>query len=132
MAKTNPETIITNRVRQKLESLGAIFIKISDSYTRGIPDALMAVTRMVLIEFKVDRTIRDTKFRSWKSLGLSGAQDHFIRQFLQRDPTSACVVTDNVSGTKLRLWHPVDQHDERNPEYYVLAAGLDEVYEWLS
>lgn len=109
-----------------LEKRGAFFLKISDSFTRGVPDAFVAVPmRIVALEFKVDRNKSDALDRSYKSLGLSGAQDHTVRA-IRRLGGEAFVVTDTVKGDRLRVWVPQDNFDERNNDMYIeLCAGDD-------
>lgn len=131
MGRVNPETTITTIVRRNLERLGAVFIKFSDSFTRGIPDSLVCISRPVLVEYKVDRQVNDRIERTWKSLGLSGAQDHFIKAFAGRCDKSACVVTNTVKHDRLKLWVPVRPEDEVS-EYYECVARGEEVYAWLT
>lgn len=129
----NPETRVTNRVRELMESAGAHFIKLSDSFTRGVPDSVVATDRVILIEFKCDRHKRDEVLRTYRSLGLSGAQDHHIRQVYRRTHRGACVLTDSVDGDKMRLWTPIGAWSEGpgHDMYAVQARGWKEIAQWL-
>ncbi len=129
----NPETVVTQRVRDVLKGAGAHFIKLSDQFTRGVPDALLVTDRILLVEFKVDRRKRDPNDLTYKQLGLSGAQDHHIRQICRRNTRGACVVTDSVDGGKLRLWLPLRSHGEgaKGFETYVVYECDEKVYAWL-
>ena len=133
MAK-NPETVITDNLRELLKSFGAHTIKISDSYTRGIPDLLVSGPSGIrMIEIKVDRLKTDKKERSYKSLGLSGAQDHHIRAMVRQHSFAACVVTNTKDGGKLRLWAPIKAEREGPgfDSYLRVASGAEEVGRWL-
>ena len=44
---TNAESLLTEEVRKVLEGLGAHFIKISDRFTRGVPDSSVTTNRHV-------------------------------------------------------------------------------------
>jgi hypothetical protein len=129
----NPETIITRRVRSVIEARGGHFIKLSDSYTRGVPDAIVTTNRLVAIEFKVDRTTGRDFARSYSSLGLSGAQDHIIRAIARRSGSNcAYVVTDTLDGGRLRAWTPTLPNGE-GPGYelYTVVAVGDAVYKLI-
>lgn len=131
----NPETLVTNRFRKLLTAAGAHVIKISDAYTRGIPDLLVSTTDGIcMIEIKVDKLKSDKNTRTYKSLGLSGAQDHHVRQLAQRRILSGCVVTDIKKGGKLRLWIPLNPEKEGGHygDYSCVARGWEEIREWLS
>lgn len=132
MAK-NPETVVTNRFRKTAELRGADFVKLSDSFTRGVPDAYMVTDRVIMVEFKVDRTKGTMDTRSYKSLGLSGAQDHRIRNISRRSALGACVVIDSAKGGQLQLFVPVGPSQEGpGHEDYVRLAEDEEVFRWLS
>lgn len=121
---SNPETIVTNRIRKLLVSHGAHFVKLSDSFTRGIPDSFVVSNRVVFIEYKVDRGRKTLGTdRTYKSLGLKGSQDHHIKAISSRAPTSAYVVTDTVKGDRLRVWRPERPHDEADPTYVMVTEG---------
>lgn len=120
----NPETKVTRRIRALLEGHGAHFDKLSDSFTRGIPDSLVATDGIYLIEFKVDRSKGTLKTRSYKSLGLSGAQDHKIRAVYRRTK-AALIVTDLEDGGRLRVWAPTNPFKEGpgHEEYFMICEG---------
>lgn len=107
----NPETTVTKRIRKLMELHGAYFVKLSDTFTRGIPDVLVATNRIMLIEIKVDRSKGTLTTRSYKSLGLTGAQDSRIRNFYRRSG-DAIVMTDTEDGGRLRVWIPIDSDNE--------------------
>jgi hypothetical protein len=112
MAK-NPETLVTDDLRKALRDCGCYFMKISDQFSRGIPDSFVAVPRgLVAIEIKVDRqkTVRST--RTYKSLGLSGAQDHRIRMMNRVCEPTAFVFTNVKDMSRPRLWVPTDSSGE--------------------
>jgi hypothetical protein len=129
----NPETIITNRLRASLEARGGYSIKLSDKFTRGVPD-LVAVGRSVfMVELKVYSGSGVTE--TYKRLGLSGAQDSRIRAINRRcEHPHAFVYTadpdDNQSGT---LWIPLLPEFEGPgyESYRFLRSGLQACVEVL-
>ncbi len=132
----NPETRLTNRVRRLIESAGGHFVKISDQFTRGIPDAMVVTNRVVMSEFKIDttKTMPPKSERTYKSLRLTGAQDHHIRQIARRTTClGVCVITDTKAGDRLRLWIPLEPHGEGEPtvSYVAICNGWEEVAGWL-
>ncbi len=131
MAK-NPETVITNELRKRIEDRGGYFMKISDQFSRGIPDAFASVViGLVAIEVKVDRSAGTKDVRTYKSLGLSGAQDHRLRRILacSNSMGSAFVFTNTTDGTRPTLWVPKrpDLEGRGFDEYMVFAEGWDEI-----
>lgn len=122
----NPETKITVTIRKHLETRGAHFVKLSDSFTRGVPDALVVTNRPVMVEFKVDRLVGTDMMRTYRSLGLSGAQDHHIKALHRRCLNSAAVVTNTARENRLRVWVPLNPHDEKNETYICIAEGWRE------
>lgn len=134
MAK-NPETVVTNRIRKLIEAAGGHFVKLSDTFTRGVPDAMVVTDRVVMVEFKVDRLKGDPTLRSYKSLGMTGAQDHHIRHIARRtNVKGSCVITDTKDGGKLRLWVPVDpgMEGDNYAVYAVLRTGWGGAADWLN
>lgn len=129
----NDETIITKRMRKALEAGGAHCVKLSDQFTRGIPDMLCVATSVKFIEFKVDRrSLEHRKKYTWKQLGLSGAQDHHIRQMWRRVDGSAYVLTDTIVGDNTIIWYPVDaQIESKYGKYQSMMHDRDEVISWL-
>ena len=128
----NPETELTKIVRTRLEKVyDALFVKLSDRFTRGIPDALVCTNRNVMVEFKIFDT--DRAVVTYKAMGLTGAQDHYVRAMCHRNRKSACVITGMRDGSSLALWLPVRPGRE-GPDFadYRLAAEKEEVYEWLA
>jgi len=121
----NPETIVTNRIKDLLKRNGAHFVKLSDSFTRGIPDAMIVTNRVIMMEFKVDSTKGTMSERTYKSLKLSGAQDHHIKAIRKRAGSSAYVVTDTVGGGRLKVWIPADPFNEASEEYVCVCEGED-------
>ena len=94
---------------------------------------LVVPDRVIMVEFKVDRLKSDRDKRTYKSLGLSGAQDHHIRQICRRAPGGACVVTDKESRGKLRVWLPfVPMREGPKFEDYYLLVKDEDVYLWLT
>lgn len=105
MSRVNPETAFTNVVRAVLQRNGAYFIKVSDRFTIGVPDAVVCTsTRVIVVEFKVlRRSVLGTA--TYSELGLSGAQDSRIREFYARAKCSY-VVAEQPDGTPT-VWVPV-------------------------
>lgn len=101
----NPETVITDRLRLEVERAGGYSIKLSDRFTRGIPDLIVVMSRVMLIEVKVFRR-GTTQVSTWKRLGLTGLQDQRIRETWRRASRSAYVVTGTLDGP-LTLWRPM-------------------------
>lgn len=130
----NPESVVTGWLRRRMSDAGLYSFKLSDSFTRGVPDAVCVGDRVVMVEFKVDRGLLD--FESYSALGLSGAQDQRIREICRRAPTAACVVTARPStdDKTVRLWSPVEP-ERSGPDYEsykTSAIGLTEVLQWLT
>ena len=102
---TNPETDFTAHVRRELERLGCYFMKISDRFSIGIPDATVATrSRVVVMEFKVLRSSR-LAAATYRELGLSGAQDSRIRE-VSRRTGAAYVVAEQPNGA-ISVWVPI-------------------------
>lgn len=123
---SNPETKVTNRIRNLLKMNGAHFTKLSDSFTRGVPDAYVVTNRVIMMEFKVDRSKGISRERTYKSLGLSGAQDHTMKAINRRAPGCGYVVTDTVKGDRLRVWIPMST--DENSEMYGCISESDEEF----
>lgn len=119
----NPETKVTNRIRNLLLRNGAHFRKLSDSFSRGVPDSYVVTNRVVMLEYKVDRSKGTKEVRTYKSLGLSGAQDHEIKAVKKRAADCAFVVTDTVKGDRLRVWGPVNAFAEDDDDYHLICEG---------
>lgn len=129
MAK-NPETKVTDDLKMGITSAGGYFMKISDTYSRGIPDSFIAVPiGLIAVEIKVDRTKGTKDVRTYKSLGLSGAQDHRIRQVARVAKAKAYVFTNTVELDRPILWLPVDpgREGEGYQNYVRFAEGWDSV-----
>ena len=124
----NAETELTRIVRERLEALGCHFVKLSDRFTRGVLDSLVVSDRLVWAEFKVHRT--GEAVQTYQQLGLSGAQDHHIRQTSRRSRRAACCITGTSDGGHLALWLPVSPESEQVPEYR-LAADEDQALAWI-
>jgi hypothetical protein len=109
MTRKNPESVATTTLRTALEARGAWTVKISDSFTRGVPDLQVVFDRVVLVEVKVLRRRTDL-VTPYSALGLSGAQDHHIRVVVRRTGPvlcGACVVTTGPDSEAFRMWLPV-------------------------
>lgn len=133
MSKANPESVSTKEFRRLLEARGAFTLKLSDSFTRGVPDLLVSTNRVVMVEMKQD--FGTGSHRSYKTLGMSGAQDQGIRELCRRNPHSACVVgADPGNEMRCKLWSPVVPERSGGPfVWYALAAvGFEEVWSWLT
>jgi hypothetical protein len=130
---SNPETKVTDRLRRLLADAGCHAIKLSDSFTRGVPDMVVVSNRVIMVEVKVDRLKSDKTIREYSSLGLSGAQDHHVRQISRRCSLGACVVTDAVDGGKMRLWVPRDPAGEGPGfEDYIQFEKNERAIAWLT
>ena len=129
---TNPETRMTNAVRTALVAMGAHVIKLSDTFTRGVPDCLIVGERLIMAEFKVDRGVGRHDTRTWKQLRMTGAQDHHIRAICCRSLMGSCVVTALEDGTCMTVWLPVHplREGEGFENYRAAARGRD-AYAWL-
>lgn len=125
---TNAESELTRVVRSRLEGYGCHFVKLSDRFTRGVLDSLVTSDRLVWVEFKVH--VADGTVQTYQQLGLSGAQDHHIRQVVRRSRKAACCVTGARDGTSLALWLPVSADSELIPQYRLAADG-DQVFIWI-
>lgn len=136
--RRNPETILTGWFRGLIEKRGAFCYRVSDAYTRGIPDLTVTTDRVIVIEMKIRPGGPTRSFQAmvWKALGVRGAQDHFIRQICRRSEFSACVVsgTEDEDPSSLALWVPVHPEIESNDsgDYLAIAVGVEEVMGWLS
>lgn len=123
----NAESKATNEFRLKLESCGAYFVKLSDRFTRGVPDSFVVTSRGVtLIEFKYG----DYKHVcTWKELGLSGLQDQRIREICKRNGYGACVIIMTSAG-EAALFVPVAPWLSE-PYYRMLHNTFDGIWSWL-
>jgi hypothetical protein len=127
--KLNPETVVTRRFRAELECRGAYCIKLSDQFTRGIPDLLVVTPKgVMLIEMKVDHRASKMTRSTYQLLGLTGLQDQRIRDICKRVDGGAWLVTDIPKGGKLMLWMPNDKIDAMD---YTCAAEGDTIYRLL-
>ena len=109
-------------------------IKLSDSFTRGIPDVLMVSGRVILIEFKIDKGAHRFDARSYKQLGMTGAQDHHVRQISKRtDGRGAYTLAGTIDGDLLSLWVPTVPELEGGEYvmYRKVAFEWDAVWEEL-
>jgi hypothetical protein len=133
MAQRNPESVITSYFRRVVEKSGGYFFKISDRFTRGIPDCHVTFTRGVFIELKEGRF--DKSIDTYQHLKVSGIQDSRIRNICRRSPDGACVLTAPCeSPADMALWVPVrpQKEDSRKFNHYRCAArGEREVMKWL-
>jgi hypothetical protein len=131
VTRRNPETIATNDFRRRLEARGGYTVKVSDTFTRGIPDLQVTLGRLVAVEMKVgSRVYGHTE--SYKALGLSGAQDQRIREICRRAPKCACVVT--AWHGEFTLWVPVraELQGQGAEMYQCEAEGIEAILTWLS
>lgn len=129
MAK-NPETKVTDDLKTALSSCGGYFMKVSDSYSRGIPDSFIAVPQgLWAVEIKVDRTKGTLCTRTYKSLGASGAQDHRLRQVARVAKGHAYIFTNTVDLDRPILWSPVnpEREGEGFEDYMRIADGWESV-----
>lgn len=133
MSRVNPETVVTKKFRAHLERDGFFVKKLSDSFTRGIPDLLIAASRIILIEMKSDATLAivpDGTKKGWRQLGLSGAQDENIRAIWTKTGTAYAVIGFENNFT---VWAPHDA--TRTPPgettYICLANELAEIIRML-
>lgn len=128
---TNGETVLTKIVRDALERRGAHCIKLSDKFTRGVPDMVVVTDRVIMCELKVYQS--NACVEGWKQLGLSGAQDGHIRKICRRSSRGACVVTGTATGDDVLLWTPICPETElRTGKYRIAAGGLEGTLLWLS
>jgi hypothetical protein len=125
----NAETELTKYIRTLLEARGCHFIKLSDRFTRGVLDSLVVSDRIVWVEYKVHRT--GQVVQTYQQLGLSGVQDHHIRQTARRSRRAACCTTGLADGRDLALWTPVSPESELVPNYRLAADGEGQVLNWL-
>lgn len=128
----NGESHLTRSVREALEGRGAHCMKISDRFTRGIPDMFAATDRLVAVEFKV--LVTDLVVISWRQLGLSGAQDHHLRHIARRSRRAACVITGpphDAPVSMIKLWTPISPEREADDGVYRLAAVGEEAMNWM-
>lgn len=123
MGKT-PEAIATTKFRDRLKSTDDAFtIKLSDTYTRGVPDLLVVITRVVMVEMKIAKRVYAGS-EVYSALGLSGIQDERLRSIASRSGNGACAVT--VRDGEYELWIPGVR-----PDYLRAASGYAEVVRWL-
>lgn len=119
----NAETKLTEAVRRDLEASGAHCVKLSDRFTRGVPDMLVVTDRIVMIEFKIYGS--ELNVEKYANLGLSGSQDHHIRNMVRRSARSACVITGLPDGSKRSIWIPISPDTETINLYRRAASGAD-------
>lgn len=117
---TNAETELTAIVRTRLEGLGCHCVKLSDRFTRGVPDLLVVSDRIVMLELKV--FVATASVHTYQQLGMSGAQDHHVRQMCRRSLRAAACVTGKPDGGALALWTPVSPESELVPNYRLAAS----------
>lgn len=125
--RVNPETLLTRFLRERLDGGGVYTVKLSDHFTRGIPDLLVVADRIVLVEMKIDRSTSPREALRANELGLTAMQDHRIREVCRRVARGACVVTGNSNGSGVRAWYPSTQN-----WYRMVAHGPEGVIAWLS
>ncbi len=125
----NAESQLTDAVRKRLEGAGAHCIKLSDRFTRGVPDLNVTSDRMVMVEFKVLEPT-ESVVMTWKDLGMTGLQDHHVRHMCRRAGRSACCLTGLVDGTDLKLWLPIMPMSEKIADYRLAAQG-EAVIKWV-
>lgn len=127
---TNGETILTRFVRGHLEGRGALCIKLSDKFTRGVPDMMVVTSRIIMCEFKVYAS--ELCVTTWSDLGLSGAQDSNIRRICRRTGRGACVITGTATGDSVLVWSPIcPEREVRTGKYRIAAGGLEGAMSWL-
>lgn len=133
MGRVNPETVVTRELRRRLEALGAHTVKLSDSFTRGVPDLMVASDRVVMAELKVDESDGTWSVRTYRQLGMSGAQDQRVRELCRRNRLSACCVAIPRDMYSATLWVPLapDRQGEGYESYRVEAQGWEGVLAWL-
>lgn len=122
----NAESKVTEIFRGVLTRRGAYFVKLSDRFTRGLPDSLVVTNHVVMIEFKegeADATC------TWKRLGLSGLQDQRIRDIYQRDKHGACVVLGSVRTGRFVLYVP-DMYSEFYNAIHS-SDDMEQMWRWL-
>lgn len=128
----NGESLLTKAVREALERRGAHCMKVSDRFTRGIPDLFVTTDRLIAIEFKVFVTALTVI--GWREAGLSGAQDHHLRRIARRARRASCVITgppSEASVSAIKLWVPVRPEVESDDGVYRLAAVGEEAMKWV-
>jgi len=128
----NPESIVTDHFKNVVESLGGFYFKLSDRFTRGIPDCYVVFERGVFVEIKEGNF--DGTVQTYKKLTIRGGQDHKIRQMCRRHRKNACVVTMSVgSPNDMKLWVPVRPEKEGGEfqEYRLAVTGQHKVMTWL-
>lgn len=129
----NPETVVTTYFKRRVIAAGGWFQKLSDRFSRGIPDVVMCISRVVMVELKTDTGLGVGE-ETYKTLKMSGLQDHNVRAICNRDPYGACTITIKKDCTGARLWVPVrpDREGRGFEDYVCVANGMDEVIEWLT
>ena len=125
----NAETQLTKIVRERLEGLGCHCVKLSDRFTRGVPDLLVVSDRIVMLELKV--FVATDSVHTYQQLGMSGAQDHHVRQMCRRSLRSAACVTGRADGSRLALWTPISPESELVPNYRLAASEDSQVMNWI-
>ena len=125
----NAETKLTRSVRLALETKGAHCVKLSDKFTRGVPDMMVVSDRVVMVEFKIMTTT--AMVLTYSRLGLSGAQDHHIRQIARRAYRGVCVITGSSTGEELAVWVPVNPELESLEGLYRRAASHEKCISWV-
>lgn len=133
MTRRNPESLLTDMVRSILESRGAYTFKLSDSFTRGVPDMVAVGSKLRMVELKIAKAMSGTV--TYKSLGLSGAQHQRIIEMCRRDANSAVVVTGTPGdASSLKVWVPKHPDDNTKDEYVIVADGMTSPWsaiDWL-
>lgn len=116
-----------------LEARGAMTLKLSDSYTVGVPDLLIFHGRVILIEMKITRGKPKPPLTvsSWKSLGLTGAQDSRIRRAF-RSNASGAVVTGERDCERPCLWVPDAITETDDGTYTLVAVGMESISDWTA
>lgn len=126
---TNAESRLTEYLRKLLEKRGCHHVKLSDRFTRGVPDLLVVSDRIVMIELKVFQAT--SVVHTYRELGMSGAQDHHVRQMCRRSLRSAACVTGRADGSHMLLWTPVCPESELIPNYREAASDEAQVLNWI-
>ena len=130
---TNPETIVTDYFKRRVTALGGYYFKLSDRFTRGVPDCHVTFDRGVFVEMKEGLWLGPVA--TYQKLTIRGAQDHKIRQMCRRARKSACVISAPMrSPENMTLWVPVAAHREGRRDfnqYRIAAQGEEQVMKWL-
>lgn len=102
-------------------------IKLSDRFTRGVPDCLVVGTgRTTMVEFKITRG-SDRTAKTAKNLGLTELQAHRLLEISRRNSFGGVVLTGNADGEDLKLWAPSGYDG-----VFILHCSDDEVLTWLT